>query len=212
MMFFKRKEKLDLNSLKTIFESQKKILLEAGYPAILNISREEFNTKIENLWRLLSEKIDDTKINIKGNIPLLLVTGQGDIKEKIKKINGHTGLDLNKIKNNDAEKPNLFYIVLDVEDGVKMVAKSAKDSLIKFKKENRHALNLDESVALLTYYPEILKNHYLISAGTFYEKENETVPLLWLLDQDHNPELHYAWFDIAHGSYGTGSYAIKINQ
>ena len=65
---------------------------------------------------------------------------------------------------------------------------------------------------------DVLENHYLISAGSFYTKpfntalgeENEVLPLLWLLDEHSNPELHYAWFHIAHGSYGTASYAIKI--
>ncbi|MCX6723371.1 MAG: DUF5701 family protein, partial [Candidatus Staskawiczbacteria bacterium] len=114
------------------------------------------------------------------------------------------------VETKNDSKINQFYILLDVEDGTKMVAKSAKESLKKFTKDNRFALNLDESIALITYNPEVLKNHYLISAGSFYNKEGEDLPLLWLLDEDHNPELHYAWFDIAHGSYGAGSYAVKI--
>lgn len=209
-MFFTRKEKLNLDSLKTVFEMQKEFLLANDYPAMINMSPENFNSKLADLWKSLSEKIDSIQINIKGNIPLLLVAQQGNIQDKIKKIKGHTELDFNKIKNQNLNQSNQFYILLDIEDGEKTVAKSAKDSLKKFGKENRSALNLTESIALLTYYPKTLKNHYLISAGSFYNKEEQDLPLLWLLDEDHNPELHYAWFDIAHGSYGTGSYAIKI--
>ena len=91
-----------------------------------------------------------------------------------------------------------------------MVAKSPKDALKKLEKENCQALTLNESMALLTHYPDTLKNHYVISAGSFYIKENETLPLLWLSNEHGNPELHYAWFHIAHGSYGTASYSIKI--
>ena len=92
-----------------------------------------------------------------------------------------------------------------------MVAKSPKDALRKFQKEGRSALSINESVALLTHYPELLKDHYLISAGSFYTtKDNESLPLLWLLDEHKNPELHYAWFHIAHGSYGTASYGFKV--
>ncbi len=209
-MFFARKEKLNLDSLKTIFEMQKEFLLVNDYPVMLNMSSENFNSNLTDLWKSLLEKVDSIQINIKGNIPLLLVVQQGSVQEKIKKIKGHTELDFNKIKNNNQDQSNLFYILLDVEDGAKMVAKSAKDSLKRFVKENRSSLNLEESIALLTYYPKTLKNHYLISAGSFYNKEEQDLPLLWLLDEDHNPELHYAWFDIAHGSYGAGSYAIKI--
>jgi len=208
-MFFKRKEKLNIDSLKNAFDSQKKILIEKNYPAILNMSLEDFNNALESLWKSVLEKSNNIEIEIKGNIPLLLVA-KGNLQERIKKINGHTGLDFNNIKSNEiAEK---IYILLDVEDGTKMVAKSSKEALKIFGKENRQALNLDESIALLTYYPNILKDHYLITAGSFYNKDDQDLPLLWLLDEDHNPELHYAWFDIAHGSYGTASYSIKFTK
>ena len=209
-MFFARKEKLNLNSLRTVFDLQKKTLLENSYPALCNMSSEDFSGKLENVWKSFSEKMGAIEINIKGNISLLLVAPQGDVREKIKKMKGHTELDFNKIKTAGQGQSNQCYILLDIEDGTKMAAKSAKEALKKFEKENRFALNLDESIALVTHYPEILKHHYLISAGSFYRKENEQLPLLWLLDENHNPELHYAWFDIAHGGYGAGSYAIKI--
>lgn len=208
-MFFKRKEKLNINSLRNAFDFQKKILIEKEYPKMLDMSSADFDASLELLWKYFSEKANGLEIEIKGNVPLLLVL-ENNLQEKIKKINGHTGLDFNQIKNNSQNKSNSFYIILDVEDGAKMVAKSAKESLKKFKKENRSALDINESIALLTFYPELLKKHYLITAGSFYNKEGEDLPLLWLLDEDHNPELHYAWFDIAHGSYGAGSYAIKI--
>jgi len=206
-MFFKRKGKLNIDYLKNAFDSQKRTLIEKNYPAILNMSLENFNSTLESLWKSFSEKANNLEIEIKGNVPLLLVAG-GELQERIKKINGHTGLDFNNIKVNEALEK--FYVLLDVEDGKKMVAKSSKEALKRFSKENRSALNLDESIALLTYYPKILKDHYLITAGSFYSKDGEDLPLLWLLDEDHNPELHYAWFDIAHGSYGTASCAIKI--
>lgn len=211
-MFFKKREKTDLNSLRDILNFQKETLLENGYPEMLNISPEDFHKIIESLWNSLSSKIDNIDIKTKGNIPLLLVVHQGDLQEKIRKIKGHTELNFNKIKSDGQARSSQFYIILDIEDGEKMVSKSTKDSLKKFKKEGRFALNLDESIALLTHYPNILKNHYLISAGIFYNKENEDLPLLWLLDENGNPELHYAWFDIAHGSYGAASYAIKLNN
>jgi hypothetical protein len=209
-MLFTRKEKIDLNSLRTVFDSQRKTLLEKGYPALLGMSFESFNATLESSWNSFSEKTNALEITMKGNISLLLVSKQGDVKEKMKKINGHTELDFSKIETDNANEPNPWNILLDVEDGATMVAKSAKEALKRFEKEKRFALNLDESIALLTHYPETLKHHYFISAGAFYHKENEPLPLLWLLDEDKNPELHYAWFDIAHGSYGAGSYAINI--
>jgi hypothetical protein len=209
-MFLKQKEKLNMDSLRKVFDDQKAILIGKDYPVIMNISLEDFNKSFEVLWQLFIDKANGLEIKSGGNIPLLIIPTNGNQEERIKIINGHTELDFKKIKNDNEGKENNFYILLDVEDGTKMVAKSAKDCLKKFNKESRFALNLDESIALLTYYPELLKNHYLITAGSSYNKDDENQPLLWLLDEDHNPELHYAWFDIAHGSYGTGSYKIKI--
>jgi GTPase SAR1 family protein len=209
-MFFQKKEKLNINTLRSAFDAQKKILIEKGYLKMHGITLESFNDTLESLWKVLLEKNEHLEIKIFGDIPLLLVPQQCGLPDRIKMINGHTELNITEIEESQQSELNPFYLVLDVEDGRKMVAKSAKDSLNKFKKENRSALNINESLALLTYYPEILKNHYLITAGTFYKKDGENLPLLWLLDEDHNPELHYAWFDIAHGSYGAGSYAIKI--
>ena len=168
----------------------------------------DFNNALNILWKTVEEKVKNLEVEIKGNIPLLIVIKKGDANEKIKKANGHTELDLKNIS--EENNSNNFYAILDVEDGQKMVAKSAKDSLKKFEKEKRTALNFQESIALVTSYPEVLKNHYFISAGSSYQKDEQNQPLLWLLDEDHNPELHYAWFDIAHGSYGAGSYLIKI--
>ena len=172
------------------------------------MSPENFNDALNALWKLVEEKSKNLENRVWGNIPLLIVVTKGDVNEKIIKASGHSELDFKNIfpKTN----PGDFYVILDVEDGKKMVAKSAENALKKFKKSNRFALNLNESIALLTHYPKILADHYFISAGSSYSKDDQNQPLLWLLDENHNPELHYAWFDIAHGSYGAGSYLIKI--
>src|SRR3989344_2402318 len=209
-MFFRKKEKLSIESLRPIFETQKNTLLKLDYPALLNMSTEDFNSGLEGTWKSLSEKVADMEIVIRGNVPLLIVVEQGVLQEKIKKIHGHTELDLYNIKKTENASLGPFSILLDVEDGRKMIAKSPKDALKKFEKEHRFSLTINESIALLTHYPELLKNHYLISAGSFYSKEQETLPLLWLLDEHGRPELHYAWFHIAHGSYGTASYKVKF--
>lgn len=209
MFLFNKKNKPDKDALRIVFDEQLKNLIEKNYYEVANISLEDFKNQFELLWKSLEKNLVDIEFTFQGKIPLLLVTPQGDISEKLKKINGHTNLDLFNMAENEIQ--NMQSILLDVEDGTKMMAKSPKDSLRQFKKENRHALTLNEGVALLTHYSEVLKNHYVISAGTFYNKDNEKLPLLWLLDEDNNPELHYAWFDIAHGNYGAASYAIKIH-
>ncbi len=208
-MFFTKKEKLNVAELKTLFETQKDNLLKREYFKVLGMSLEEFNDRLDSLWKSVLNATANLEIVTRGNIPLLLVVGQGDLQQKITTIQGHTELDLAKIKKEPTE-PALLYVLLDVEDGENMVASSPKDALKKLGKQQRFALTINESIALLTHYPKLLKNHYVISAGSFYTKEQETLPLLWLLDEHGNPELHYAWFHIAHGSYGVASYGAKL--
>ncbi len=208
MLFFKPKEKLNIDSLQALFSAQKKTLIDFGYPTMLGMSVEDFNNQLDNLWKTLSQKVATMQITKKGNVSLLIVVNAGNLQEKIQKIKGHSELELKNITNQPQE--SMFSLLLDVEDGHSMVAKSPRDALKKFEKEKRSALTINESIALLTHYPHLLKDHYLISVGSFYPKEGEELPLLWLLDEHKNPELHYAWFHIAHGSYGAASYSIKL--
>ncbi len=213
---YKGQEKINLDDLRQIFDSQKETLIKRGIGATLGLddfakpdAELYLEKETENAWQRLKEATVNISFKPFGKIPLLLVMHFPNIKEGIEKIQGHTELDLQKIKSEPSK--NFCDILLDVEDGQKMIAKSPKDALKKLEKENRQALNINESTALLTHYPDILKNHYVISAGSFYTtKDNESLPLLWLLDEHGNPELHYAWFHIAHGSYGTASYTTRI--
>jgi len=210
-MFFAKKNKAEPSVLKNAFEAQSARLLKQGYPRALKIDEQQFKQKLEALWIELTSKIIDFQFEHKGTIPLLIVVGQKALPcpEQIELLGGHTNLEFEKI---ETTKPidSPFYLTLDVEDGTKTIAKSPEESLRRFEKEGRSALTLEESIALLTHYPSVLKNHYLISAASLYLKENEREPLLWLLDDDDKPELHYAWFDIAHGHYGTASSATRF--
>jgi hypothetical protein len=172
------------------------------------ITKEIFDRETLLVWEKLQNTAKDISFTPFGSIPLLLVIHFQNLGEAIEKINGHTELSLDCIK--PADYQPIFSLLLDVEDGQKMVAKSTDSALKKFQKQQRRALTIHQSIALLTHYPHTLANHYMISAGTVYQKEGQDLPLLWLLDQNNHPELHYAWHDIAHGSYGAGSYAIKI--
>ncbi|MCX6723370.1 MAG: hypothetical protein NT094_04910, partial [Candidatus Staskawiczbacteria bacterium] len=88
-MFFKKKEKFNIDSLRSTFDSQKKILIEKEYPLMLNISLDDFNNNLESLWKSILKRINDIEIEIKGNVPLLLVV-KNNLQGKIKKNNGHT--------------------------------------------------------------------------------------------------------------------------
>src|SRR3989344_6181319 len=119
-MFFVKKEKANIENLRSIFDSQKKILQEKGFTDIFGV--DIFERETENAWQRLKNSAQNIEFKPFGNLPLLLVANPKDMQQSITKINGHTELDLQKITN---ELPkSLFEILLDIEDGQKMVAKS----------------------------------------------------------------------------------------
>ena len=209
-MFFAKpkKEKPDLQALRPVFEAQKNVLMKKGYPALFGLGN--FEKEVESAWNNFAADAPNIEFARFGQVPLLLVANFSDIRQGIESIGGHTELSPELIKKN-TENMDAFYVLLDVEDGSKMMARSPKDALKKFGAQKRSPLTISGSIALLTYYPSLLKHHYVISAGSFYDKgDGETLPLLWLLDEHGKPELHYAWFHIAHGSYGTPSFAERF--
>ena len=177
---------------------------------MLDLNETDFRQRLDDLWVASLNHIENARFARGDEIPLLIVVRAGDIREKINRAGGVTELDPSHFTNREQALDTPFYLVLDVEDGRGEVAKSPEESLKRFAKTGRKPLNLDESIALITQHPEILKHHYLISVGTFVKKEKEELPLLWLLDDNDQPELHYAWFDIAHGHYGSASCLARI--
>ena len=84
MLFFQKKEKPSLDILSTTFDAQKSTLLKKGYPNILHISPEAFETQMQLLWKAIAVKASILEFAPKGNIPLLIIVKGGDALEKIK--------------------------------------------------------------------------------------------------------------------------------
>lgn len=211
MLFFNTKTKIAPADLEKEFKKQSATLLEKDYPALLGISPTDFQTALNALWQKISTEINGTSLSFTGNIPLLIVVSHLPFTTSIQHLGAHSDLDFNLFSQDTPSPQGLVYCVLDVEDGNKMIAKSPQESVRKFEKQSRFPLNLQESVALLTHHPQTLHDHYITINGTFYKKDGQKLPLLWLLDDDGEPELHYAWFNIAHGKYGAASGAKRIN-
>src|SRR3989344_1609899 len=95
-MFFKTKEKINLDQLRGIFDAQKQTLIRKGYQEIFG--KEIFEKEIENTWNRLQENSEKISFIKKGNVPLLLVVNFSDVKKGVEKIQGHTELDLYNIK------------------------------------------------------------------------------------------------------------------
>ena len=125
---------------------------------------------------------------------------------KVKK--GYTGLNLSEFKTAEGvEIPeSLAYLVVDVENGKAMLGKSADEAVKQFKKEGRSPLTAEEGIAIITQYPEILKDHYMHLPGS--RRGGDIVANLWLIGG--MPWLGWGWADHSGAGWGSASCGSRV--
>ena len=62
--------------------------------------------------------------------------------------------------------PSEPYLILDVDTGHNMLNISPEKFVNKFNQEGRFALTIDEGLALITHFPEVLESHWLDLPGS----------------------------------------------
>ena len=62
--------------------------------------------------------------------------------------------------------PGEPYLILDVETGYAMLNITPKKCVKKFNQEGRFGLTIDEGLALITHFPEVLESHWLDLPGS----------------------------------------------
>ena len=97
--------------------------------------------------------------------------------------------------------PKGHYLVLDVEDGRRMLKTSPDRAVEIFSQEDRSAYVCREGIFHVMYFPETLRNHYMDLSGSRYGAES--VPYLCL--DEGQPRLYYYWSGGANPKWGSPS-------
>ena len=66
----------------------------------------------------------------------------------------------------DVSTPDQPYLLIDIDTGYALRNATPRKCIERFKNEERNALTLDEGVALITHFPEVLKSHWLDLPGS----------------------------------------------
>ena len=157
------------------FDRQKKILLKKGYPEAAGMSEDEFLVYINPLRKRIEELKSFGK-----NLAVLIVIPEGfvSISKKLSLLEwkgkgGQNYLDISRLRNADGvEVPQVPYLLLDVEDGREMRNVSPDNCVERFKKVGRLGLTVNEGVMLVTYYPEILDDHFIDCLGSRFGSDS----------------------------------------
>lgn len=172
---------------KKLFDQQVKTLIKNSYPQAADMTEDQFLEYIKPL----REKISKIAKVENGYIPFLIVIPKQFVSiskqmslVKLYDKSGLIELDHNTLQNARRVKIlNTPYLIFDVEDGALRQNISPKTCRRQFAKEGRYGLTVEEGIALVTHFPQILENHFIDLPGShcgFPDSHSAGVPHLWL--------------------------------
>lgn len=98
-------------------------------------------------------------------------------------------------------RPNVPYLMLDVEDGQAMLGVSPDNCVKRFAESKRLACTTDDGEMIAIYWPDILKHHYIDCSGSRYGRGRVPCVVIW----DDGPKLVASYSGDAGSSYGSAS-------
>jgi len=162
--------------LAELFARQVNTIMERKFHIPTGLSESDFvNRHIMPLKQLLPKNIKDTKIE-ESHIPILIVLPNTILPlsyqlERIRENLNDTQLD-HIVKPEWFENakgvstPDKPYLLLDVETGYVMKNTTPKKCVKTFKDDRRFALTVDEGIALVSHFPEVLESHWVDLPGS----------------------------------------------
>ena len=159
-----------------LFAQQVKRILDNKFHMPSGLGETDFlNNYIMPLQQLLAENVKDTRKE-ESHIPLLIVIPNAIVPlsyqlERIRE-------SINDIQLGHIIKPQWFenakgvstpdepYLLLDVETGYAMRNTTPKKCRKTFNDQGRFALTVDEGIALIFHFPEVLKSHWVDLPGS----------------------------------------------
>ena len=165
-----------MDTLIELFSQQINTIIERKFHIPTGLSESDFiNRHIMPLNQLLVNNDKDTKIE-ESYIPILVVVPNTIVPlsyqlERIRE-------SINDIQLEHLIKPEWFenakgvstpdkpYLLLAVETGYAMKNTTPKKCVQSFSDEGRFALTVDEGIALISHFPEVLESHWVDLPGS----------------------------------------------
>jgi hypothetical protein len=157
-----------------LFNKQLSRIIERKVHKIANLSKNDF---INHYIMPLKELTVECQAEIRENrIPFLIVVPHNIVPlsyqiDSIREITDEKPLEY-IIKPEWFENakgvstPDKPYLLLDVETGYAMKNITPKKSVETFNSQGRFALTIDEGLALITHFPEVLESHWINLPGS----------------------------------------------
>jgi hypothetical protein len=206
-------------SLAIEFDRQVSNLVSRGYPALCGRTVGAFVAETE----LLKRQVAELSIRDKpGNIPFVIVVKQElvplEAAMPLVNINGEAGLvnmvpvsptDFSPIAGLEIPT-NAFYLLENVDTGRSTLSIRPEDALKMIRAESRSPLTIDEGVALVVQYPQVLtdKNTYNCIQMPGSRRKDQRIPSLWI--SYGKPRLGWCWDRNKHTWLGCASCSRRL--
>lgn len=205
------------------FDRQIDNLIRKGYPERAGLRREDFPKRLEPLRQHLSSvKLDRAEhVQDEGYAPFIIVMGSGQIDGEtamqLVERNGKTGLsimDREEIQRfqpiEGIELPNgMAYIAVHIDTGKDTLNVTPNEAMTTILDRNRSPLTIEEGIALITHFPEIIrKNHGFSLLGS--RSGDRRVTALWI--SEGKPKLGWCWAGNPHTWLGSASCGYRLGS
>ncbi|MFC3773004.1 DUF5701 family protein [Paenibacillus sp. GCM10012303] len=198
----------------TEFERQVRNLINKGYPGIAGLSDDEFRKQLEPLQERLPHLEYIEAGSPHSSIPFVIVIRNDwvDSEKAIQLVqrqgkSGFSVLDLDDINRfkpiEDIRLPSgSAYLIVDIDTGRETLNATPNDAIQTITGQNRSPLTLEEGIALITHYPDVLmKNNGFSLLGS--RGSDRRVTALWI--SGGKPKLGWCWAGNPHTWLGSAS-------
>lgn len=200
------------------FDRQVGNLLERGYPAIADLSPERFDAVVAPLRDLAGDLRDRRYDQDSGHVPFLLVVTRHVVPiEQTMPRTTLRGKDKPGFVDRSFEPGALerfvateqtgvsghhAYLLVDVERGEEFCGAVPNDAMAVIAARDRTPLTVEEGIALITHFPEVLVKNKCFSLGGSRSGDRR-VPAIWI--SRHAPKLGWCWEGNPHTWLGMAS-------
>jgi hypothetical protein len=204
------------------FDRQRDALLDAGYPDLLGIPREQLEALIEPLRALVTGALRSRAAPpTRSTVPFLLVVSgrlaraedlvpgmrRGPRAGVLDPNHGAEGLAPYRPVPGLTIPPAPVYAVLEVDRGEEFRGVAPEAALEQIVSRGRSPLTIHEGIALVTLHPEVLeKNCCFMLAGS--SRGDRRVPAIWI--SGSAAKLGWCWAGNPHSWLGTASAAGRL--
>ncbi len=206
---------MEKEAVKFLFEHQVKNLLAMGYPEMAGLSEHAFIDKVSPLRDKLSELSDIKNITL----PFVIVVKSSLITPEqvmpLVEVNGKKGkVDMNPVGSDYFSALDFVtipehdvYLLSDIDTGQDTLNIAPIHALTMIEEKQRTPLTIDEGVALMVQYPEVIlsQNAFSMLASRARDKK---VPAMWI--SYGNPRLGWCWEGNPHTWLGSASAAKRV--